>query len=417
MSSSHSPAVDVLPHFPARHPGRRNRLDDAVSLPVVAPTLPDQRPSRSTESLSATLCSTDELLLAIAQAPSPAAIVHIALGLTGDADAGDLARAGSLLAWAFAPAPVALMPEGSFATVLPHTGSDELEHRVRRALSLLCSTDLSVDGRGVRTTASAGITILDRPARTTHEEDGDPAASRIREALDRDAFVLHAQPVRSVHQDLQQWELLLRLTSPEGAVLAPGEFLPSAERSGLAVEVDRWVTQQAIGLIASWAAVGQPLSLEVNVSAATLRDKAFVAMVERELLATGIKPRSLVFEIRGEVAGAHPDRARWFAERVRSLGCRFALDAFGRNAGALEQLTCLPLDLVKLDGSFVRHVATDEAERMALQALTQLAHRVGLDVVATNVADAATRDAAVAAGVDFVQGFFVGRPIPIGPRP
>lgn len=317
-------AVDVLPDFSVKQPKlprqrRRDRVTEEATAAVVEqqPQVVEditiaQRPAPRQQQLTTALVPAEQLVLAIAQAlpaTSPMAVVSIGLdnfrnvNAAFGPEAGDaaLARVGQLLAWAFAPAPVARMTGDTFAVLVPHAGTRELEHRVRRALSLLASSDLSQDGLGIRTTASAGMTVLDRPGLTArgllHEADLAMSAAKaagrnrcvvhdamattsaatmqawarqIREALEKDAFALHAQPVQPVNSDTQQWELLLRLPAADGELLPPAQFLPVAERFGLAAEVDRWVTKRAVGLIASWASMGQQITLEVNIGAATL---------------------------------------------------------------------------------------------------------------------------------------------------
>lgn len=452
-------AVDVLPDFsvkPRRNqqPAAVEALPDAPPAPVAVPV---QAAEPAPESFSAAPCTAKELLLAISAslpATEPTAVVHIGLDNFRNVNAafgpelGDQAldRAGELLAWALAPAPVARLTSDVLAALVQHRGAADLEHRVRRALSLLGATDLSLDGQGIRTTASAGITLLDRPGLTPrsvlHEADLAMAtakrtgrnryavhdametasasalqswASQIRSALENDTFILHAQVVQALHTtDEQQWELLLRLPDPDGELLPPGQFLPVAERFGLVTEVDRWVTKKAFALIAGWRQFGRALTLEVNIGASTLSDDAFIELVESELARTGIDPRHLVFEVNGSVAGAQMDSARVFAERLKALGCRFALDGFGHAAGTLEQLKYLPLDFVKIDGSFVRHVATDDSDRRIVRGLTALAKDMGCRVIAMNVGDEATRVQVAELGVDFVQGFHIGRPVPLG---
>jgi EAL domain-containing protein (putative c-di-GMP-specific phosphodiesterase class I) len=238
-------------------------------------------------------------------------------------------------------------------------------------------------------------------------------ASRIREALETDAFVLHAQPVVSLGGGTDQFELLVRLPTTDGALLPPGDFLPIAERFGLMPEVDEWVTRRAIQSIAAHAATGRPIRLEVNIGQSTLGSEDFVSMVERELQTSGIDPAALVFEVNGATASSNLDDVAVFSMRLRNLGCLFALDGFGRNAGALEQLKVLPLDFVKIDGSFVRHLSSNMTDQLIVHGLSDLAHALGLRVIAMSVSDEESRVLLEGFDVDFVQGFHVGRPQPL----
>jgi EAL domain-containing protein (putative c-di-GMP-specific phosphodiesterase class I) len=265
---------------------------------------------------------------------------------------------------------------------------------------------------------SAGLTLLDPPDHTTrsalHEADRALSEPRglddlIRSALDDGTFALHAQRVRSVRTDAEQWELVLALPDLNGQLLAPDEFLPIAEELGLGVQIDTWVTKHALACLYDTRLT----SIEVNVGPSTLNDPSFISVLRSAIRRAGVHPRQLVFEVNASVASAHTHAVRGFFARLKALGCRVALDDFGANAGALDQLKKLPLDLVKIDGSFVRHVATDPDDLRFLAALTLLAQGLGCQVVAMDVADASTQRALAGIGVDFVQGSHVGRPLPL----
>lgn len=447
--------VDVLPDFPVK-PTRRGLFRRTETTQQAAvPALPLPAPSRPQprERLAGELVTATDLIVAISDAlpaTSPMAVVQVGLdnlrGLNAafGPEAGDVAvtRAGVVLAWALAPHRVARLASDCFGILLPYETVSQLEHLVGRALSLIAAADLSNDAAGVRTTASAGITLLDRPDVTArnslHEADlamaaakvggrnrfvlHDPAQStaanplwedQIRRALAEDTLVLHAQPVQGVHAEVQQWELLVRLPASGDNLLLPGQFLPLAERLGIAKEVDAWVTRNAIDLIQQWAEKGQRITLEVNLSPGTLSDPQFVANVEQHLQRTGIDPSCLVFEVRAAHAERHLYDVQVFAHRARALGCKFALDGFGNGAAAREQLMSLPLDLVKLDGALIRDLATDPVCQQLVSFLTRLAHERGCRVVAMNVADTETRGELVGLGVDYLQGYEIGRPVPL----
>jgi EAL domain-containing protein (putative c-di-GMP-specific phosphodiesterase class I) len=236
-------------------------------------------------------------------------------------------------------------------------------------------------------------------------------ANRIRAALEADALVLHAQPVASLRGDAEQWELLVRLPTTDGVLLPPAEFLPTAERFGLIQRVDEWVTRRAVQVIAAYARVGRAVRLEVNVAAVTMAGSSFTEMVEAEVTAAGIDPSCLVFEVNGTVAAEALEDVAFFSQRLHQLGCLFALDNFGGGNGALEHLKTLPLDFVKIDGALVRHLATSPSDQVIVRALTWMAHGMGCRVVAMNVGDDESRALLDEYGVDYVQGFHVGRPV------
>ncbi|MEY2515593.1 MAG: hypothetical protein QOJ89_2951, partial [bacterium] len=181
---------------------------------------------------------------------------------------------------------------------------------------------------------------------------------RVRAALDDDHFVLHAQPIRDLRSgEVTQHELLLRMCGDDGELIAPGKFLPLAERLGLAPEIDRWVASRAIELLASDP--GGHVALEVNLFGPSMNDTALLHLIEAEIAHAHVDPRRLIFEITETAAVANIPLARRFAERLMQLGCRFALDDFGSGFGSFYYLKHLPFDYLKIDGEFVSGCMTN----------------------------------------------------------
>jgi diguanylate cyclase (GGDEF)-like protein len=367
---------------------------------------------------------------------------HINAGIGPASGDAVLERVSAALSSTFAPHQVFRVEGDSFAVLIPYEGLPSAIEWAERALELIASMDLSADGSGVRATASAGLTVLDRPGLTPegllleadlamiaakrsgrnrcsvhHPQEASTAtavhdwATQIRQALETDSFVLHAQPVKALRNQVDQWELLVRLPAGTGELLPPNDFLPVAERFGLMQQVDELVTSHAVHMIAANAAQGRTIRLEVNIAGSTLASQSFVTSVEQAITSTGIDPSCLVFEVNGSTLEAKLDEVRVFSERLRSLGCKFAVDHFGRNDGALEQFKMLPLDFVKIDGSFVRHLATSTVDQHIVAGLTHLAHSLGCEVIATAVSDDESSALLDQMGVDYLQGFHVGRPV------
>ena len=230
-----------------------------------------------------------------------------------------------------------------------------------------------------------------------------------------DEFELYWQPVRRLSTGaLEHAEALLRLRH-RGQVLLPREFLGIAARRRLMTMVDAWVVWAAAVQLAGHAAEGETLTLEVNVSAQSVGSAAFVEVVRRELADAGVAPARLVLEIPESVALQDPAAAAVFANRVRGLGCRFALDRFGDTAVAsvddhLRLLEDLRPDFVKLHGSLIRPLAYSRTARARLVQLLAGVRPLGVDPIAMFVGDEATIEILEAAGVDHVQGFHVGTP-------
>ncbi|MGZ6644989.1 MAG: EAL domain-containing protein [Solirubrobacteraceae bacterium] len=231
---------------------------------------------------------------------------------------------------------------------------------------------------------------------------------RIRDALDHDRFELHGQPIVDLaSQGAVQHELLIRMRDESGELVPPGAFLPAAEEHGLIQEIDRWVLGRAVQIAAAGRAV------EVNVSAASMSTPEFLAAVERELDASGADPALLVFEITETALMRQMDSGVAFAERLAGLGCRFALDDFGTGYGSFTYLKRLPVHYLKIDREFVRELASSPRDRHVVQAIVSLADGFEAQTIAEGVEDAETLELLRGYGVDYAQGYHLGRPAPL----
>ena len=229
-------------------------------------------------------------------------------------------------------------------------------------------------------------------------------------ALAQDRFVLYGQPIVELSSmQPARVELLIRLLRVGGGedLLAPGEFLPAAERFDLIQVIDQWVVDRAIEL----AAAGH--SVTVNVSAKTISDPRQVDRIERALLSSGAPARNLVFEITETAVADNLDAARTFAIRLRKLGCGIALDDFGVGHGTFTYLRHLPVDYLKIDMQFVRDLLSDEEDRQVVQAIVGVARQFKIETVAEGVEDQATLEELRRIGVDHAQGYWTGRPVPL----
>lgn len=231
---------------------------------------------------------------------------------------------------------------------------------------------------------------------------------RLRRALNHSGFVLFAQPIVEVATGtVVQHELLLRLTGKGGRLIAPGAFLPIAERYGLIADVDRWVLTQAAGLSAAGHAV------QVNVSGGTLADPDFGACVQRELVSAGADPGLLTFEITETAMIDNEGLAGAFIRRVRSLGCRVVFDDFGSGYGGFHYLKRFRVDGLKVDREFVSDILANAVSRHVVRTVVQLATALGMQTVAEGVEDAATLDELRSLGVGYAQGYHLARPAPV----
>jgi diguanylate cyclase (GGDEF)-like protein len=240
-------------------------------------------------------------------------------------------------------------------------------------------------------------------------------AERIQVALQTDSFELHLQPILDLGTGaVRQHEVLLRMRSDDGDLILPGAFLEVAERFDLIQEIDRWVATRAIRLLGEMARAGQEVTFEVNVSGRSIGDEELLLTIERELAAADVPPSRLVLEITETAAVANIAQARAFAARLEAVGCRFALDDFGAGFGSFYYLKHLPFDFLKIDGEFIREACSTPTDRLIIAAVVQIAAGLGKHTIAEFVADEPTLELVGSFGVDFAQGFHVGKPVPAG---
>jgi EAL domain-containing protein (putative c-di-GMP-specific phosphodiesterase class I) len=234
--------------------------------------------------------------------------------------------------------------------------------------------------------------------------------ARLRRAVEHELFVLHFQPIVSVgERRVCHHEALLRLADrPDGRLTAPGRFLPAAERYGLIRDIDRLVLGRVVALLgedAHWR-------IAVNVSAVSVTDPTLLAHLERCLHRHGVEPSRLLVEITETAAISDMASARDFCVGVLTLGCGLALDDFGAGFGSLQYLKHLPFSHLKIDGQFIRRLPASRIDQLLVSALAGVVRGIGAKTVAEFVEDEATMELLHGFGVDYAQGFAVGRPQP-----
>lgn len=262
--------------------------------------------------------------------------------------------------------------------------------------------------------------ISDR--RRLEERLGEPAGTaggrpalgpdEIRSGLEAQSLFLCAQPILDLRSGrVEREELLLRMERAGGEPVQAGELIGAAERYGLVQELDRWVVHAAVERLAGRGPGDGSLAVHVNLSAASVIDVAVVDYIERELDHSGADPRLLVFEITETAATRNFDRAAALADRLLDLGCSIAIDDYGTGFGPFYYLKRLPFDLVKIDGDFVRELASNDADRLTVEAIVRIAQGLGKQTIAEFVESAETLEIVRELGVDMAQGFHVGRPV------
>jgi diguanylate cyclase (GGDEF)-like protein len=239
--------------------------------------------------------------------------------------------------------------------------------------------------------------------------DANQWAARIKDALCNERMLLYLQPVVQLDDTrIVHYEALIRLQDESGTIIPPSAFLPAAERFGLMPQIDRWVVRQALQILHH-----QPhIRLFINLSRDSLRDEALLADIQSEVLACGLVPNRLGFEITETAALADvAHAARWIC-RLKTLGCQFALDDFGVGISSFAHLQHVPVDQIKIDGSFIRNLDQDPLNRAIIQAIQILAHTLGKTTIAEFVENESTRRTLQALGIRYGQGYYFGKPVP-----
>ena len=261
--------------------------------------------------------------------------------------------------------------------------------------------------------------------RTRGEESSSPAGlhrrpwlERLRRAVTEDLFELHYQPIvplrdRSRNGPASHYEALVRLADePDGRLVAPGRFLPAAERYGLIRHIDRIVLGKVLALLASGNAL-PGVCIAVNLSALSITDENMLADIENGLALSGVDPGRLIIEVTETASISDMERARRFCAGVQTLGCSVALDDFGAGFGSFQYLKNLPFRYLKIDGDFIRALPQSPNDQLVVKALVGVVKGMGAMTIAEFVGDEETMALLRGYGVDYAQGYAVGRPQPV----
>ena len=216
---------------------------------------------------------------------------------------------------------------------------------------------------------------------------------RLQSALKEERFALYYQPIVAAsggEAEGPSMEVLLRMIDENGQEIAPGEFVAAAERYRLMASVDRWVVQTTLGALARNAFQLAPdRCVAINISGQTLGDPLFLEFVVETLDQTGVHPGQVCFEIAESAVVNNLEQARRFVGVLHGMGCKFTIDDFGSGVGSFSSLKSLPLDYLKLDGSFMRNLALDTVSQTMVAAMIKLARTLNFKIIAEQVEDSA----------------------------
>ena len=238
---------------------------------------------------------------------------------------------------------------------------------------------------------------------------------RIRLAIQQEGFVLYGQWIRPLARGrglATHCEVLIRLRDKSDTVFQTATFLSAAERYHLMPSVDRWVVHAVFAALRELPA-GNDMTFNINLSGQTLCDSEFLPFVLAELEQSGISPTRLCFEITETAAVTHMSRAMALIEKLREIGCRFALDDFGSGLSSFSYLKNMPVDYLKIDGAFVRNIPDDVTDLAMVNSINQVAHIMGIKTIAEYVETDAIRAALEGVGVDYGQGYALAHPVPL----
>lgn len=291
---------------------------------------------------------------------------------------------------------------------------------VSASIGLVPHVEEGVDGAEVLAAADAACNIAKEEGRNRiHEyqpQDAGLAARygemhwvhRIQKALEDERFVLHRQQIRPLAGGAPLVEVFIRMQGEDGELIAPGAFIPAAERFHLIPAIDRWVVATALAFLA-----GQPDDQRchaLNLSGQSLGDEAFLDFVVAELEASGLDPSRVCFEITETAAVTHLARANRFISVLRRMGCHFVLDDFGTGLSSFAYLKNLPVDYLKVSGDFVRGIAANEVQHALVRSIQELGNLMGMQTIAEGVETEEELEAVRAIGFDYAQGYWIERP-------
>ena len=231
-------------------------------------------------------------------------------------------------------------------------------------------------------------------------------------------LIAHFQPILEIGTGrISHLELLARLRDTDGSLVEPGIFIPVAERLGMVGWIDRWAVRTALHTLSRWRANPGGPRIAVNASGRSVGSPQLIDCVHESLRRTGLDGSRLVIEVTETAAIGSIESAAEFGEELQRLGVGFSLDDFGTGFGTFYYLKHLPLDQVKIDGEFIREIVSSPSDQAFVTSLVAMAQGRNVKTVAEFVADEEVLSCVRALGIDYAQGFLIGRPQPLVPGP
>ena len=344
---------------------------------------------------------------------------------------------------------IARMGGDEFAIIIPHRGTSSAVERAEALRQAASALRFQWQGQRFHVQMSIGVAAIDGGAQASKVlSDADTACyaakakgrdriqlwrddeqellqhhgqmrwvSRIQSAIESDRLELYAQPLRPLQgvENGLHFEVLIRMRDEKGALVPPGEFLPAAERFQLSGRIDRWVIEHAFQQLRNLGPkVREVDTCAINLSGLSLSDETVLAVIREEFAKSrGIHPSQFCFEITETAAIINLNHAMLFIEELRGMDCRIALDDFGSGVSSFGYLKNLPVDIIKIDGMFVRDMLNTPLDRVIVRSINDIAHEMGKRTVAEFAESAEAIAALRRMGVDYAQGYGIAKPMPL----
>ena len=238
--------------------------------------------------------------------------------------------------------------------------------------------------------------------------------TRINKALEENRFCLYAQSIGPLNESTDKhYELLIRMIDEKGKIIPPGAFLPAAERYNLITKIDRWVIENAFGLLRDYPEFLKQIHfISINLSGQSLADETIHNFIIDQLAATNVPPGKVCFEITETAAISNLNMATTFIASLKELGCQFALDDFGSGLSSFAYLKNLPVDYLKIDGMFVKDIVEDKIDHAMVKSINEIGHVMGMQTIAEFVENDEIKGMLREIGVNYAQGYGIAKPLP-----
>jgi len=294
--------------------------------------------------------------------------------------------------------------------VVPILPNSESVANIMAFSELACDLAKEEGGNGVRVYKPGDETLSKR-------QDEMRWFGPLQVALREDRFRVYSQAIEPLQSDEEPWhyECLIRLCDQKGRIIPPGQFLPAAERYQMMPLIDQWVIKRALALLSEFNAKGVlgSKSWSINLSGQSFTDKSFTDFVLEQLQASEVPAENICFEITETAAVRNLMSAQRFILSIKQLGCKFSLDDFGTGLSSFAYLKNLHVDYLKIDGSFVKEILEDKSTEALVMGINQIGHALNLKTIAEYVENDAIKERLQKIGVDFAQGYGVGKPRPL----